>query len=191
MLTRWGKVAAGILRSGTNTYSPVFDFNTQPNVATGQTKDVTGTDYYVAPYPSGAVGFTTLSTSLTTSGIIVGTGNTPATEDDYALDSMITSGITGSISASPIISFDSSSNEYVVARDVTIANGGSSALTISEIGILGKAYTASSKGSTVGSTNKYILVDRTVLPEPVTIPAGESGVIRYEFRYNCDFTKQV
>lgn len=189
MLTRWGKVASSILRSGTNIYSPVFDFASSPNIATGSFKDVTGTAYFFAPYPSGSVNLNSLSTSLTSAGIIVGSGTTTPTVDDYSLESMITSGITGSIPANPTYTFDSTNNQYVVSKDITIANTGSEAITISEIGILGKVYYGASKGATVGTTNKYVLIDRTVLNEAVTIPAGESGVVRYEIRYDCDFTK--
>ena len=189
MLTRWGKVAASIIRNGTNVYSPVFDFTSQPNIATGSFKDVTGTAYFFAPYPSGSINLSNLSTSLTSAGIIVGSGTTAPTVDDYSLESMITSGITGSIPSSPTYTFDSTNNQYVVSKDITIANTGSSSITISEIGILGRAYYGDSKGATVGSTNKYVLIDRTVLNEAVTIPAGESGVVRYEIRYDVDFTK--
>lgn len=187
MLTRWGKVAAGILRSSANVVNCIFDFTSNPTTATGAFKGVNGTERYFAPYPN-STSMANLALNLTSAGIAVGTGSTPATVDDYCLESMITSGITASIPATATATYDGTNKQYVVSKDITIANTGSDAVTISEIGIFVQGKYSDSIGSTA-SSNAVILADRTVLESPVTIPAGESGVVRYEFRYDVDFTK--
>lgn len=189
MLTRWGKVAAGILRSGGNSKNCIFDFSVDPNYASGTFKAVNGTEICFAPYPN-SLSMSVLTLSSGTAGIAVGSGSTPATVDDYCLESMITSGITATIPATATATYDNTHKQYVVSKDVTIANTGSASITISEIGILASTKYANSVGASVSSSTT-VLADRTVLDTPVTIPAGQSGVVRYEFRYDVDFTKPV
>lgn len=187
MLTRWGKVAAGILRSGSNAKNCIFDLTSDPGTASGTFKAVNGTERCFAPYPS-SVSNGVLSLSPGSAGIAVGSGSTPATVDDYHLENMITSGITATIPVSATLTYDNTHKQYVASKDIAIANNGSASITISEIGIIVGAKYADSVGSSASSTG-YVLADRTVLDTPVTIPAGQSGVVRYEFRYDVDFTK--
>lgn len=188
MLTRWGKVAAGILHSGGNSKNCIFEFVSDPNYTTGTFKAVNGTERCFAPYPSG-LSMSNLTLIAASAGIAVGSGSTPATVDDYCLENMITSGITATIPVTATATYDNTHKQYVVSRDITIANVGSEAITISEIGIHASAKYADSVGVTVSSSSTTVLADRTVLDTPVTIPAGQSGVVRYEFRYDVDFTK--
>lgn len=187
MLTRWGKVAAGILRSGGNAKNCIFDLTSDPGTASGTFKAVNGTERCFAPYPY-SLSMTILSLSSGTAGIAVGSGSTPATVDDYCLENMITSGITATIPTSSTTTYDNTHKQYVASKDIAIANNGSASITISEIGIIASTRYADSVGASASSTGT-VLVDRTVLDSPVTIPAGESGVVRYEFRYDVDFTK--
>ena len=188
MLTRWGKVSAGILRSGGNSKNCIFDFVSDPGYTTGTFKGVNGTERAFAPYPN-SISMSNLTISPSSAGIAVGSGSTPATVDDYCLENMITSGITATIPATATATYDNTHKQYVVSKDITIANTGSASITISEIGILASVKYADSVGVSASANSATVLADRTVLDTPVTIPAGESGVIRYEFRYDVDFTK--
>lgn len=115
----------------------------------------------------------TLNTDNST-GVILGTGNTPATPDDYKL------------AGDTITTFSYSSNGesketdkgYECNATYTITNTGTSAFTISEIGFLMPLYTSSS-----GSDGK-MLIERTVLDNPLTIEAGGIGVLTYTIRMN-------
>ena len=49
-------------------------------------------------------------------------------------------------------------------------------ITICEIGKIGRFYS--------GSKNYHVLVDRTVLDTPITIPAGETKVLSHSIRIN-------
>ena len=121
---------------------------------------------------------TNLVTSASSTGIMVGTGTTAPTEDDYKLESQITSGISSSVNRDN--GMDSNGNPYV-QYDITITNTSSSSITISEIGYQQKIYATTTQGGTSAS-DRTCLFDRTVLDEPVTIPSGSYGVIRYTLK---------
>ena len=109
-------------------------------------------------------------------GVSFGTGTTPATASDYSLESMLGStqisvATPSSVSFSKVDTYE----EYSVTFGVT--NKTSNDITISEVGLT--AMPASAGGSMC-----YVLVDRTVLDTPVTIPAGQSKQITYTIRFN-------
>lgn len=110
------------------------------------------------------------STSYSHRSLVVGSGSTPASVDDYRLESMITT----SVSASGFSkSIDNDGNFVVVA---TVKNGGSSSITINEVGIPSTCYN--------GSSNSVVcLVERTVLDEPITLGAGESCFLTYKVNF--------
>ena len=101
-----------------------------------------------------------------------GSGTTPATVNDYKLESEITTGIS-------VTSQDSPTTEHTDKYTLWTATFGVKAsveTTISEIGLFSHVYTSSGSFIT--------LVDRTVLDTPITIPAGQSKQITYTIRFN-------
>ena len=119
------------------------------------------------------------ATSVDIGGVSFGTGTTPATASDYALESILGSKKIG-VAAPNAVSFSQfdTFDEYSVSFGVT--NKTAEAITISEVGLTAVPYYSSS-GS---GTRKCVLVDRTVLDTPVTIPAGQSKQITYTIRFN-------
>ena len=109
-------------------------------------------------------------------GVTFGTGTTPATASDYALENILDS-VKISVANSSAVSFSQGDtyDEYIVTFGIT--NKTAAAITISEVGLTAAPYCDS-------STNHYALVDRTVLDTPVTIPAGQSKQITYTIRFN-------
>lgn len=116
------------------------------------------------------------STSISSPGVSIGSGTTPATELDYRLETPITSGVSGSLTVNRQV--DNIGNPFVEFI-LTISNTGASDITVSEIG-----YTqAVACGSSVEYTTTNIdnvLLERTVLTTPITIPAGDFTAIRYK-----------
>ena len=111
-------------------------------------------------------------------GVSFGTGTTPATASDYQLESTLNSTqITVSNPSAVSYSRGDTYEEYSVTFGIT--NKTAEAITISEVGLTAAPYYSSS-----GTTSVYVLVDRTVLDTPVTIPAGQSKQITYTIRFN-------
>lgn len=143
--------------------------------------DVSGTTRYIGwnsqGWPSTSYSYlTSFSNSLNSAGVKVGSSNAVESASDYNLDSLITAGISGSVEMLSR-TVDASGNSKVAIL-VTVTNTGATDVTISEIGY----FVQMKGGTTVGSsstTSYYIMLDRTLLDTPVTIPAGSSATITY------------
>lgn len=144
---------------------------------------VGGTTYYCANsstssnYPFTAP-IETVTTNINYNGIRLGTDNTPATENDYDLKSQITSGITGT--ASKVQGVDASGNPYLTYT-ILVTNTTASDITVREIGYVQSVQGTASQGGT-GASARNVLIDRTVLDTPVTIPANDSAGIKYTLK---------
>ena len=101
-----------------------------------------------------------------------GSGTTPATVNDYVLENQINSGITVS---NPSTVTTEQTDSYI-SWTVTFGVSALVETTISEVGLIAKAYMSQGEAST--------LVDHTVLESPITIPAGQSKQITYTIRFN-------
>lgn len=126
---------------------------------------------------------TTTKSSVTdaTFGVYFGTGATPATKDDYTLESPITSGMTvtnyGNTSLVDFIYTEDEHGNQTFSVPYVLNNTSGAEINVYEIGVI---TPISSNGATVWP----VLMERTVLPEPVTIPAGESRMITYSVHIN-------
>ena len=134
-----------------------------------------GNTYYSNGYVTLAPYFGALSSSST---IRIGSGTTPATINDYNLESMLSSGFTSTISKE--YGLDSDNNPYVTFT-IAVSNTSSSAMTIGEIGLF-LGFGASSTQYATSQTSSTVMVDRTVLDSPITIPAGEAATITYTLK---------
>ena len=119
---------------------------------------------------------TSYNTNSKKAGVCFGAGTTPADINDYNIKAPITTGLTVTTPSKTTENETANYKEYTATYGVT--NTKSDAITITEIGLKGLVYSDSS-GSSVA-----ILVDRTVLDAPVTIPAGQSKQITYTIRFN-------
>ena len=105
-------------------------------------------------------------------GVSFGTGTTPATTSDYFLESILTS-TQISVSAPSAVSFSRGDTYDEYSATFGITNETTEAITISEVGL-----------TAMPSSGGHTLVDRTVLDNPITIPAGQSKQITYTIRFN-------
>ena len=117
-----------------------------------------------------------VKTDLTrhTQGVLFGTGDTPASLDDYKLAGDMIQNIAASIHKT----YSYSEAQPNLKALYTITNNNEAAITIKEVA-LNVQYTYNSNGSTSGC-----VIDRTVLDTPVTIPAGGVGQVEYTFTFN-------
>ena len=107
-------------------------------------------------------------------GVLFGTGDTPASLDDYKLAGDMIQNIAASISKT----YSYSEAQPSLKAVYTITNNNEAAITIKEVA-LNVQYTHNSNNSTSGC-----VIDRTVLDTPVTIPAGGVGQVEYTITFN-------
>lgn len=111
-------------------------------------------------------------------GVYFGGGSTPATLNDYCLESPITSGLSVTNPTSPIE--ESGNGKYTLSASYLVGNTSESDINIWEIGFFG--FVGRYKSSTY---YKYdTLFERTVLTEPITIQPGESKIVTYKITFN-------
>lgn len=104
-------------------------------------------------------------------GVIFGTGTTPPSIDDYKLSGEVVSTIT--CTAAVTKTADDAGVTYQGLY--TITNTGNNDVTIGEVAII----------CAIRSTYGWdMLLERTVLDEPLTIPAGGIGQVTYTVRQN-------
>lgn len=110
------------------------------------------------------------------SGVVFGTGTTPATIDDYKLESPIYNGFTRTGGGNGAMSVDDKGISFFAVYGIT--NTGTDNLVISEIGLFGNLYYTSN------TATECCLLDRTVLETPITIAPNESKQLTYTIRMN-------
>ena len=170
MLTKnYENILASVLESSTMTYGhlPVIAVNGCVRFLCGNFTDF--------PYTRAAAA----TTNAAAAGISIGTGGTPATVNDFNLESTISSGV--SLSVSTTEAGCEPPGAPFLAYSVTITNTGSEAITIREIGYKQNIKGAPYPGGTTNNST-VCLLDRTVLDTPVTIQPGDAGVIRYTLK---------
>lgn len=169
MFTKWWK----------NCVKGMVAFSGSPNKAFNlPIKNVSNATYYFSGIRYPYTTTTTFQLTATSNGIHVGTGNTAATEDDYALESPVTSGLAGTVTINK--DMDANGNPYIT-YNLVLSNSTSADIVVKEIGL----YESCSCGNTVGATSsseRNFLVDRTVLDTPVTVPANGNAAIYYTLK---------
>jgi hypothetical protein len=105
--------------------------------------------------------------------VVFGTGDTPPTINDYNLSGDVITTLSAICETTCSINSDAVSMSALY----TLTNNGTEEVTIKEVG-LGQGFYYSS-----GLRNSC-LVDRTVLDNPVTIPAGGIGQVKYTITFN-------
>ena len=162
MITKTGKVAL----FGRMTYN---GSSTSKNAGV-PFKSTNGTTYYLDVKTNIAI----LNTNIVSTAIKFGSGTTPATEDDYNLETEI-SGITGTSTETIKNDNGSIKREFLL----TLTNGNDSSVTINEIGLFSSMNGYTSATSTSSPSSKDIMIERTVFETPVVIEAGGNAVIKY------------
>ena len=119
-----------------------------------------------------------LQTSANSSnGVVLGDGDTPPTFEDYSLAGNTISNFTFTASINRL-NIDNSGT--TIKALYTITNNNSAEITIKEIGLIVNATQYSSSNG----AEKKIVLDRTVLDTPVTIPSGGVGQVEYTITFN-------
>ena len=108
----------------------------------------------------------TAYSNTSTSGFCFGTGTDTPTEDDYLFNTVIQLPSTVTVS----VKFEQDGTEYKATY--TLVNSSNGDITVNEVALVGCCR--------IGNNTPSYLIDRTLLDEPITIPAnGGVGQIVY------------
>ena len=119
------------------------------------------------------------TTVATSGGVYFGSGSTPATKNDYTLEAPIESGVLTITSPAEVKAVDGGNGRYTFISDFIVRNDSDTEVNIWEIGLFSLATTSANS-----ETHYLSLMERTVLTEPITIPAGESRLVTYKLTFN-------
>ena len=111
-----------------------------------------------------------------TPGIYFGSGSTPATKEDYKLESPITAGLAIS-NPSGFTWVLPSSGVHSATASYAVLNTSSEDITIQEVGNF--TVVADYNGK-----YQFTLMERTVLDEPIVIAPGGSKLVTYKVTFN-------
>lgn len=112
-------------------------------------------------------------------GVYFGTGSTPANLADHTLQSPITSGLTIT-NPSRVLLESEKEGQYTLSASYVLTNATEAELNIYEMGVVTPALV----GGQYGSCLYPVLMERTVLTEPITIPPGASKLVTYKITFN-------
>lgn len=122
----------------------------------------------------------TITASSVKKGVWFGRGATPPTADDYALEDVITSGLS-IVNGSTFTISNPSEGKYIIQASYTVTNTTEEEIIIREIGLFGGV---AFYGNSSNNRACPVLFERQVLDEPITIPAGAAKVITYKITVN-------
>ncbi|GAI45370.1 unnamed protein product [marine sediment metagenome] len=111
---------------------------------------------------------------VVTHGIIVGTGTTAPTIDNYAIETLIAHGVgAGQLQYSAVAfgapASDATTSQFTVTRDFANASGG--AITVNEIGLYVKGYKF--------DVTYYFMTIRDVIAGGISVPDGQTLTVNY------------
>lgn len=115
---------------------------------------------------------TSLSSASRPNGVAFGNGTGVVNENDYNLFGECVKGI----NCTAVVTCNQDGSNISKEIEYTVSNTNSSDVTITEI-----AYVTA---GLFNNTWQPILLDHTLLDEPVTIPAGGVGQVTYTFNFN-------
>jgi hypothetical protein len=111
-----------------------------------------------------------------TSGIIVGTGNTAPTINDYVIETLIAHGVGAGQLQYSIVTYgapaaDATTSQFTITRN--FANGSGGAITVNEVGL----YVETAPGGT--PVPYYFMTIRDVIAGGISVPNGQTLTVNY------------
>ena len=120
-------------------------------------------------------------------GLHIGSGTTAPTENDYKLQTQITSGISVVLTGT-VRGVDTNNLPYMDLT-YTITNTSSSSITIAELGLVSQNIYCCTSSTATSATSNQVLLDRTLLSTPITFPANETAAVKYRITCEMNFTQ--
>ena len=115
---------------------------------------------------------------VTNHGVLVGTGTTPPTVDDYVMENQIAHGVGAGQLQYGATTFgapasDATTAQFTVTRN--FANGSGAAVTVNEIGLAVQSYQTS-------SVSMRHLIIRDVIAGGISVPNGQTLTVNYRIQ---------
>jgi len=112
---------------------------------------------------------------IVTKGVIVGTGNTAPTINDYTIETLIAHGVGGGQLQYGAVAFgapasDATTSRFTITRD--FANGSGGAITVNEIALYSEGF--------LYNTHLYFMTIRDVIGGGIAIPNGQTLTVNYQ-----------
>lgn len=128
---------------------------------------------------------TAIQLNATNAGFHFGSGTTAPTENDYKMETDITSGV--SITLSNTVRGVNNGVLYMkFTFTITNTSSQGNTKTISEIGYVTGVASCCTSSTGTSASNNNVLIDRTVLATPLVLAPGDSGAIDYTI--TCDMS---
>lgn len=105
-------------------------------------------------------------------GVVLGTGTTPPSMNDYRLSGELITTVT----STAVITKEFDESGATITALYTITNTGTDSITIGELGLKGNC------SNSYSSESYMVMWERTVLDSPVTIQPGGVGQVTYTIR---------
>ena len=182
MLTKAAKQAICTFASWNKSENAASSIAMFPNDSIRTTQNQ---ERWISALDGALISTTSVVTNVAYPGFSIGSGTTPPTENDYNLESTITSGFTMVLSGSTR-GIDSNGKFYM-EFNFTITNTSGASMTVSEICLKTANARACSSPSATTATGTNIMVDRTLLTTPVTIANSGSASIKYRITSDMSF----
>lgn len=119
-------------------------------------------------------------------GFYIGSGTTPTSDNDYCLESQITSGYSMTLIQS-LRGVDINQNPYMEFWFI-VENTSTNIITLGEIGFASNTVWCSSTSTGTAPGANTVLIDRTVFNSSITLNSQESCRITYRITSNISFT---
>lgn len=121
------------------------------------------------------------------SGVSFGSGTTPPTLDDYKIESIFNNQQINASLTRRVRGIDSNGKPYMELTYI-VTNKSNASITVSEVATVTYNIAVCSSYSDTSANNNDILIDRTLLDTPITIPVGDSASIKYRITCDMSFT---
>lgn len=175
MITKWWK---NLIKTALQTafQNPSYGYNIP-------LKGTNGTTYYATGIGNITIAWSNPMTfNAQSAGVSVGTSDTPATDEDYILGSTITSGL----SATCTTVKTEEDGIPCTTLNMVLSNSTNADIIVKEVGLKCSVTAVNSVGGT-STGSRTILVDRTVLDTPVTVPARGNAAVFYKLKTDYNF----
>ena len=123
----------------------------------------------------------------TWSGVSFGSGTTPPTLDDYQIESIFDDQQISAALTHWVRGIDSNNKPYMELTYI-VTNRTSGPITVSEVAIVSGDIAVCGSYSDTSAYYNDVLIDRTLLDTPVSIPSGDSASIKYRITCDMSFT---